>query len=90
MLLLGISSRMEVSGKIDASLSLLGDLHRSSGGSSATAGGWGIGKLSVFQNSSSEQITSSLQRTALPWLLEGFKDEMTFSCVWLVCFFLSG
>lgn len=85
MLLPGISSRIELSGRIDASLSLLGFSQELWWELSHC---WGIGKLSVFENSSSEQITSSLQRTDLPWLLEGFKDKMTFSCVWLVCVFL--
>lgn len=61
------------------------DLHRSSGGSTVMVGDWGKWKCSVFQNSSSEQITSTLQRTVLPWLLEGLKDKMAFpasdSCV---------
>lgn len=61
------------------------DLHRSSGGSSATAGCWRIWKLSDFQNSSNKQITSSLQRTVLPWLLEEFKDDffLLMTCVFL-------
>lgn len=54
------------------------DLHRSSAGSSATVGDGRKWQRSVFQKSSSEQITSAPHRTALPWLLEGLR--MSFSC----------
>lgn len=62
------------------------DLHRGSGGSSATVGDWVMQKWSVFQNSSSEQITGAPLRTALPWLLERLKDDffLHLTCVFLV------
>lgn len=52
------------------------DLHRSSRRSSATVGDWGKWKWGVFQNSSGRQITSALQRTAVPWLLQGLKNKI--------------
>ena len=54
------------------------DLHESSVRKSATVRDWGRCKWSVFQNSSSEQLTSALQRTVLPQLLEELEDKMTF------------
>jgi len=56
------------------------ELRGSSGGSSATAGDWEW-TWSVSQNSAGERVTSALQRTVRPWLLEGLEDGMTFSCV---------